>query len=297
MITCIGLPVHLHVVRLAGLQLDARDPRLLVGGRRGIDHVRRAAALGEVLVDHVRGRADGGDLPVLSSTHRLVSVEIACMLWLTNSTVRPRPWRRPSSCPGTSSGTRASPTASTSSTIRISGSRWAATANASRTYIPEEYRFTGVSRNLLDLGERDDLVELALDLRPLHAQDRAVEVDVLAAGQLRVEAGADLQQRRDPPAQHGPPVGRLGDPAEDLQQRALARAVAADQPDHLAARSRRSETSRSAQNASFDRGAGPGALAQRRSGALASPPPARRGTSGAGRSAGPGNRPCRSDRR
>ena len=40
-----------------------------------------------------------------------------------------------------------SPTASTSSTIRISGSRWAATANASRTYIPLEYRFTGVSRN------------------------------------------------------------------------------------------------------------------------------------------------------
>ena len=41
----------------------------------------------------------------------------------------------------------ASPTASTSSTSRISGSRCAATANASRTYIPLEYRFTGVSMN------------------------------------------------------------------------------------------------------------------------------------------------------
>ncbi len=40
-----------------------------------------------------------------------------------------------------------SPTASTSSTSRISGSRWAATAKARRTYIPLEYRFTGVSRN------------------------------------------------------------------------------------------------------------------------------------------------------
>ncbi len=30
---------------------------------------------------------------------------------------------------------------------RMSGSRWAATAKASLTYIPEEYRFTGVSRN------------------------------------------------------------------------------------------------------------------------------------------------------
>jgi len=40
-----------------------------------------------------------------------------------------------------------SPTANTSSTIKISGSRCAATPNASRTYIPEEYRLTGVSRN------------------------------------------------------------------------------------------------------------------------------------------------------
>ena len=32
-----------------------------------------------------------------------------------------------------------------------------------------------------DLAELDDLVELALDLRPRHAEDGAVEVDVLAA--------------------------------------------------------------------------------------------------------------------
>ena len=52
----------------------------------------------------------------------------------------------------------------------------------------------------LDLGEGDDLVELARDLRPAHAEDRAVEVDVLAPGQLGVEAGADLEQRADPAA-------------------------------------------------------------------------------------------------
>ncbi len=46
--------------------------------------------------------------------------------------------RRRPSCRGTSSGRRASPTASTSSTSRISGSRWAATAKASRRYMPEE---------------------------------------------------------------------------------------------------------------------------------------------------------------
>ena len=49
----------------------------------------------------------------------------------------------------------------------------------------------------LDLGELDDLVELALDLPPLHAEDRAVEEDVLAARQLGMEARADLEQRAD----------------------------------------------------------------------------------------------------
>ena len=49
----------------------------------------------------------------------------------------------------------------------------------------------------LDLGERDDLVELARDLGALHAEDGAVQVDVLAPGQLRVKAGADLEQAAD----------------------------------------------------------------------------------------------------
>ena len=68
---------------------------------------------------------------------RLVSAVTAARLWLTNSTVRPalatadmrsrqRAWNS------------ASPTASTSSITRISGSRCAATAKASRTYMPTE---------------------------------------------------------------------------------------------------------------------------------------------------------------
>ena len=68
---------------------------------------------------------------------RLVSARTAAKLWLTNSTVRP--------LPATSDmrlrhlvWNSASPTASTSSTIRISGSRWAATAKARRTYMPME---------------------------------------------------------------------------------------------------------------------------------------------------------------
>ena len=68
----------------------------------------------------------------------------------------------------------------------------------------------------------------------LHAQDRAVQVDVLAPGQLGVKAGAHLQQAAHPPVDLGPPAGRLGDAGEDLEQRALARAVAADDPHHFA---------------------------------------------------------------
>ena len=78
----------------------------------------------------------------------------------------------------------------------------------------------------LDLGEGDDLVELARDLRAAHAEDRAVEVDVLAPGELGMEAGAHLEQRADAAVDLGAAGGRLGDAREDLEQRALARAVA-----------------------------------------------------------------------
>ena len=55
-----------------------------------------------------------------------------------------------------------------------------------------------------DLAELDDLVELALDLGPRHAEDGAVELDVLAAGELGMEAGAHLEQARHPPSDLAP---------------------------------------------------------------------------------------------
>ena len=79
----------------------------------------------------------------------------------------------------------------------------------------------------LDLGERDDLVELAPDLVSAHPQNSAVEIDVLAAGELGVKAGADLEQRPHAAVDVRVPGRRLGDSGEDLQQRGLARAVAA----------------------------------------------------------------------
>ena len=61
----------------------------------------------------------------------------APMLWLTNSTVRP--WRATVPIlPRHFFWNAASPTASTSSTTRMSGSRCAATENASRMYMPLE---------------------------------------------------------------------------------------------------------------------------------------------------------------
>ena len=57
---------------------------------------------------------------------------------------------------------------------------------------------------LLDAGELDDVVEALLDLLALHAEDRAVEIDVLAPGELLVEARADLEQAADATADLGP---------------------------------------------------------------------------------------------
>ena len=72
-----------------------------------------------------------------------------------------------------------------------------------------------------------------LDLAALHAEDRAVEVDVLAAGELLVEARPDLEQAADAAADLGPPGRRRRDPREDLQKRRLAGAVASDDAEHL----------------------------------------------------------------
>ena len=87
---------------------------------------------------------------------------------------------------------------------------------------------------LLDPGEVHDFVEFAPDLVAAHAEDGAVEVDVLAPGQLGVEASADLEQAGDAPLHLDPSARRGGDAAQDLEQRALAGAVAPDHAEHLA---------------------------------------------------------------
>src|SRR5689334_2994691 len=87
---------------------------------------------------------------------------------------------------------------------------------------------------LLDFRETDDLLKLSLDLFARHAEYRAVEKNVFASTQFRMKAGADFEQARDPTVKLNASFRGFDDARQDLQQRRLARAVAADDADDLA---------------------------------------------------------------
>src|SRR4051794_36356056 len=53
-----------------------------------------------------------------------------------------------------------------------------------------------------DLGEINDLVELPENLVAPHAEDRPIEEDILAPGELGMKAGADLEERSHATPQH-----------------------------------------------------------------------------------------------
>ena len=91
----------------------------------------------------------------------------------------------------------------------------------------------GRVEEFLHLGKSHDLVKLAADLGLRHAEDGAIEEDVLPTGQFGMEAGANLQQARHAAAEPDPAFGGLGDSRQDLEQRRLASAVAADDPHHI----------------------------------------------------------------
>ena len=67
-------------------------------------------------------------------------------------------------------------------------------------------------QEFVDAGEIDDGIELAVDLAPRHAQNGAVEIDVFAAGELGVEAGADFQQAAHAAVQLDAPAAGRRDP-------------------------------------------------------------------------------------
>ena len=64
----------------------------------------------------------------------------------------------------------------------------------------------------------------------LHPQDGAVEIDILAPGQFRVETCAHFQQRTYPPMDLCRAFGRVCHPRKDLQQCAFSGTVAPNDP-------------------------------------------------------------------
>ena len=107
--------------------------------------------------------------------------------------------------------------------------RWSRADTGTRTY---NRRVDG----LLDFGEGDDLVELLVNLRFLHAEEGAVQEEVLAAGEFGVEAGADFEQGGDSAAKRHRTARRGGEAGEDFEEGGFAGAVAADELERCAFR-------------------------------------------------------------
>src|SRR5438874_2108484 len=86
---------------------------------------------------------------------------------------------------------------------------------------------------LLDLGKINDFIEFAVDFRLLHPQDAAVQINVLAARQLRVKTSPYFEEAAHAAAQFDAAGRWLRDPAENFQERAFPRAIAPDDADHF----------------------------------------------------------------
>ncbi len=86
-----------------------------------------------------------------------------------------------------------------------------------------------------ELGELQDGRQALPDLRRAETEDRGVQHGVVAAGELRVEAGPELEDRSDVPARLQRAAGGAGHAAEKLEQGALPGAVLADDADGLSA--------------------------------------------------------------
>ena len=84
---------------------------------------------------------------------------------------------------------------------------------------------------LLEPGEVDDLVEMAPHVRAGEPVDRAGQEHVVAAAEVGLEAGAELEQRAHAPTDRHPAARRLDDPGEQAEERRLAGAVPPDEPD------------------------------------------------------------------
>ncbi len=88
---------------------------------------------------------------------------------------------------------------------------------------------------IADLGELGDIGELAVHLFGGKPKNSRVQIHIIAARKLRIETGAELQQRRDPAIHIHRAGGWLQNTRADLQERALAAAIFADDAKGFAA--------------------------------------------------------------
>src|ERR1051325_5941128 len=81
---------------------------------------------------------------------------------------------------------------------------------------------------LPELRKVYNAVELLGDLSSQHAENRTVQINVLAPGKLRMKTGADFYQRGKPAVDHDFAGTRSRNSGEQLEDRALAGAVVTD---------------------------------------------------------------------
>ena len=93
----------------------------------------------------------------------------------------------------------------------------------------------GLVDEVADLRERFDFGKAAIHFLGGETQNRAIQIDVVAAGEFRIESGAEFEQRGDASVDGGGPGGGLKNSGADLQQGALAGSVFADDTERLAA--------------------------------------------------------------
>ena len=133
-----------------------------------------------------------------------------------------------------------------------------AVEKASRTYIPLEYSFTGLSIKSPTAGKYSSIFRQGFhDLGTLQPQQFTIDHHVFPAGELGIEAGPLVRAARQPrPRVTTFPSGRLKNPADDLQQRTLSASVRADERHKLAALDRKRYITQGPENpsGSFFRG-------------------------------------------
>src|SRR5258707_3564777 len=85
-----------------------------------------------------------------------------------------------------------------------------------------------------DFGELFDFAESLVDLTRGQAQNRAVQIDVVASAEFRIKAGAELEQRRNTSGHRDRARGWQQNAGDHLQQRAFAGSVFANDTERLA---------------------------------------------------------------